>query len=360
MSTDKSILARALMRGIYGLTLTASVLTTAYVLTQRSSDSRAADSTNAPQAAVAKAAGGNASGETGLKVEADDQEKGGIETAAPKEIAYQEQVRAYGLVLPLDRLAALYNNSASAAQQLKAAEIKLQASQTANARAHNLLKVFPTAAAQAETAEATQNIDDTGVEAAKVQIEALKTAAIQEWGSVLGQAAIERSDLARNLILRKSCLIQLTVQPGATAEPPAHVKISIGGTTVEASFLSEAVQTDSKISNLSFFYVMPAVPGALAGTAVAAWFEKGEAKPSVVIPPSAIIWQAGRPWVYIHEGRSEHFERKAIDDAVPTADGGYVLPSDRWPRQQSIVVAGAQALLSEETRPLNKAADDDD
>jgi len=355
--SNGSVVARALMRGIYGLTVTASVLTTAYVLSTRLPASKTADD-DAPKQAQAATAPKPADGV--LKVEKDDQEKGGIETAAPKEIAYQEQVRAYGLVLPLDRLTALYNNSASAAQQLKAAEIKLQASQTASTRAHNLLKVFPTAAAQAETAEAAQNIDDTGVDAAKVQIEALKASAVQEWGSVLGPAAVERADLVKDLILRKSCLVQLTVQPGAVAEPPAHVKITIGGTTVEAAFVSEAVQTDSKISNLSFFYTMPVVPGALAGTSVAAWFEKGDAKPSVVIPPSAIIWQAGRPWVYIHEGRSERFERKAIDEAVPTADGGYVLPSEHWPQKQSIVVAGAQALLSEETRPLNKADDDDD
>jgi len=356
MSTDRSVFARALLHGFYGLTLTASLLTTAYVLTQRTPDAAPAPQAVPPQAvaALAKPA------EPGLKLEADDQEKGGIETAAPKEIAYQEQVRAYGLILPLDRLTAIYNNAGAAAQQLKTAEARLQASQTANARAHNLLKVFPTAAAQAETAEAVQNIDDTGVDTAKAQIEALKTSAIQEWGLVLGAAAAERSDLVKDLILRKSCLIQLTLQPGAKAEPPARVKISLGGTTAEARYLSEAVLTDPKISNQSFFYIMPAQPGALAGMSVATWFEKGDAKPSVVIPPSAIIWQAGRPWVYIHAGRSEHFERKAIDDAVPTADGGYVLPAAHWPQQQSIVVAGAQALLSEETRPLNRAADDDD
>jgi hypothetical protein len=76
----------------------------------------------------------------------------------------------------------------------------------------------------------------------------------------------------------------------------------------------------------------------------------GAAKPGVGIPPSAILWQAGKAWIYVRTG-SDRFERRAIGaEAAPTADGGYVLPATSLRNDKLIVVAGAQTLLSEESK----------
>jgi hypothetical protein len=360
LSGQRSVFARALMQSVRGVALLALVLIVGYFLVSKSqmSDSKVAlDANDDPKAA--KAAGPKPD-EAIVKLDSEAQEKGGIETAAPREITYQGRARAYGVILPLDRLTGLYNSALTATLQFKSAEIKLEASKTANARAQNLLKLFPSSASQAELADATYKMDAAAVEAAQAQLEAARNAAIQEWGPVLGQAIVERSELAEQLVRHKIRLIQLTLQPGAVAEAPEKISVTFGGSsTAEADFISEATQADPKIPNVSFFYTIPGAPGALAGLTVAAMFPNGEARPGVDIPPSAIIWQAGRPWMYVQAG-SDKFERRAIgEEAAPTADGGYVLPAASWPHDKLVVVAGAQTLLSEESKNQMQPDEDD-
>ncbi len=343
-----------------GLTLLASVLAAAYVFATRWEAPKAVDDDDArPVAQSAQAAAAKAAGTVTLDAEA--QGKGGIVAAAPKDVIYQEKARAYGVVLPLDRLTSLYNDASAAAQRLKAAEIKLSASQGANVRAQNLLKVFPSAAAQADAADAAAKIDAANVDAARDRIDALKNTAVQDWGSVLGPAIAARAPLAENLVRRQSALIQLTLQPGVEAQAPARIDVAFGtGATAQAELVSPATQTDPKIASASFLYVAPASPAALSGASVSAWLPKGEARASVVIPPAAVVWQDGKAWIYV-KAAADRFQRKPLDDdATPTADGGFVLPADLWPQGQSLVVEGAQALVSEESKSLGKSDEDSD
>jgi len=234
-------------------------------------------------------------------------------------------------------------------------------SHAANQRAQNLLKVAPSAVAQAEAAEGAEKIDAAAVEAAKDQIEALGNVAAQDWGPVLGKAAAEHAPLAEDLVRRKSALVRLTLKPGAAVEPPERIKLGFaGGETAEAEFVSPATQTDQKLAGASYFYVMPPSPTALAGAGVTASLPKGEAKPSILLPSSAIVWQAGKPWIYV-KAAEERYERKPLDDdAVPAADGGYIVPADDWPKGQSIVVEGAQALATEESKSHKRLDEDND
>jgi hypothetical protein len=354
----RSVFARAILRSLRALAILAPVLSAGYFLISKDlvSASKAAQDADddAPKPAAAAPEQGV------VKLDSEGQEKGGIETAAPREITYQGQVRAYGVILPLDRLTSLYNSSLTAALQLRSAEVKLAASKTANARAQNLLKVFPTAASQAESAQATDQMDATAVEAAHAQVDAISNTAIQEWGPVLGQAIATRSALAEKLIRRQSCLVQLTLQPGAMAEAPAQISVRFGsGTTAKADLISEATQADPKIPNASFLYIIPSVPGALTGMSVVSSFPEGAAIPGIGIPASAVVWQAGRAWMYVQAG-SDRFERRAIgDEAAPTADGGYVLPAANWTPDKLVVVAGAQTLLSEESKSQMQSNEDD-
>ena len=290
------------MQSVRGIALLASVLIAGYLLVSRSQvleSGSASSADDAPKAS--KPVAGRE--ETAVKLDPEAQEKGGIETAAPKEITYQAQARAYGVILPLDRLTSLFNSSRPPPCSLSRRKVKLAASKIANARAQNLLKVFPTAAAQAEAAEAASNMDAAGVEAAKAQVETVSNAAIQEFGPILGQAIAQRSPLAEGLVLRKSSLIQLTLQPGAGIEPPEQISVTFGnGATAEASFVAEATQVDPKIPNVSFLYTIPRRPRVLVGISAVASFPNGDAKPGVGIPPSAVVWQAGRAWMYVQNG----------------------------------------------------------
>lgn len=295
-----------------------------------------------------------------VQLNRDGQEKGGIETLLPTPAPFQTRVRAYGTVLVLDKLTTLYNASLTDTAQLRIAETRESASRTAKERAQNLLKVFSTAKAQAEAAEAAYDIDSAGVDAAKAQIDALRNTAIQDWGPVLGPAIVARAPLAQRLVLRQTCLIQLSLQPGATAAPPRRISVALGaGTPLEGTFVSEATQADPKIQNIGFLYSVPVSSGLLPGASVLAYLTEGDVKPGVGIPSSAVVWQAGKAWMYLRTG-ADTFERRPLDEtAAPTFDGGYVVPAKSVPHDTPLVVAGAQILLSQESRAQIPSDEDD-
>ena len=298
-----------------------------------------------------------------VRLDHESQEKGGIAVAVPSAVPFQEQVRAYGTVLALDRLTPLYNAALTNAAQLQAAEAKQAESRAADARAQTLLKAFSTAKAQAETAAAAAQIDSAGVATAKAQIEALRNTAIQDWGLTLGLAIVSRARLATDLVTRQTCLVQLSLQPGAAAEKPLdRLAFSLAGSRpLEGRFVSEAAQIDPKIGTIGYLYTVPAAPGLLPGASIIATLPEGAAKAGVGIPPSAVVWQAGKPWVYLRVA-PERFERRAIDGAsAPTADGGYVVPRQGFatPGDKGLVVAGAQVLLSQEMHAQIPSDEDD-
>jgi hypothetical protein len=286
----------------------------------------------------------------------DDQERGGIVVETPAETEQQPRVRAYGLIKPLDGLTTLFNAIGAANWRLKAAEIKRDAARVAFSRAGALQKVMPSAASQAEAAEAALNVESANVETARAQVGALRAQAIQDWGAVLGEAAAAQSQLAEDLVLRKAALLQLTTRDDIP--PPPRVTLAIGGESVEARLLSPAPQADARLAGASHFYVVqkPAVP---TGASVLAWLPQGQPRRIVAIKPSAVVWQAGKPWIYLKTG-ADRFERKFVEGAAPMPDGGYAAPADSWPRGQALVVEGAQALLAEEAKARPRADEDDD
>lgn len=288
-------------------------------------------------------------------VDDDDQERGGIVAELPAETTDQPQARAYGLIKPLDGFTTLFNAIGAAQQQVRTAEIKFDAARAAATRSRDLQKVMPSAASQAEIAEAALRIEGAAVDTARAQLRGLRTQAIQDWGAQLGEALATQSTLAEELALRKSMLVQLTL-PADLPPPPRAILSLSGGEPVEARLLSPATQAEARLAGPSFFYLMPTQPAALTGASVVAALPKGAPRRAVAIKAASVVWQAGKPWIYVKAG-ANRFERRGLgDEATPTADGGYAVPS--WPKGQALVVVGAQALLTEETKA--KRADEDD
>jgi biotin carboxyl carrier protein len=70
----------------------------------------------------------------------------------------------------------------------------------------------------------------------------------------------------------------------------------------------------------------------------------GPARAGVVLPGAAVVWQAGKAWIYVQTG-AEQFARRPVVLEEPAGPGWFtssVRPGDR------IVTVGAQTLLSEE------------
>jgi hypothetical protein len=295
-------------------------------------------------------------------------EQAHIETAEPKAAPSQRQVEAYGSILDMQPFTDLSNTISNARSQLAIAEARLAASQPAFQRARNLHIGEALSTAQLEAAEAAFRADGASLASARVQARNAAASAYQAWGPVLGRSLVEETALAKDLVQRKNVLVQVTLPIGVPLEK-APQTASVETATrqrISIEFVSAATRTDPKIQGVSFFYIANAESGALPGMNVIAFLPVGQT-PGVAIPGSAVVWLQGRAWVYLQTAANT-FTRREVPTAEPQPGGGYAVrtPADpprpesgastprldldgqAFPVNEPIVIAGAQALLSQE------------
>lgn len=301
-------------------------------------------------------------GEPIVTIDADARSAIGLKTLVPRPAPYQEQVRAFGTVLDLAALTTLNTNYVEAVSQLRTAEAKLAASRPAYERARDLYQKNIGNLVQVQTTEAALIGDKAGVEAAESKVRTLKATAIQEWGPVIGTALINDAGLVHRLIERQEFLLQVTVPPSRALDPPAIATVEVPGSQrrAEIRYISPATRTDPKIQGLSFFYAAGANSGMLPGMNARAFLSSGDPVDGYVIPPPAIVWWAGHPWVYVKIGDDE-FTRRHIPTDMPVGrDGEFVVPVSAFAEPApEIVFSGAQMLLSEEFRAQIQVEGDD-
>lgn len=285
-----------------------------------------------------------------ITVDGETRERSGIETESLTETPYQEQVRAYGMVVDVARMTALNNNYVNAKTQVQTAQAKLAMSKPAFERAQGLFN-NQRAVSQAvvESAEAAFATDQANLAAAEAQVRTLAATAYQEWGSVLGKSLVEESPMINRLIERQDFLVQITLPPGVTllAPPPAATIQTGKGARATTTFVSPATRVDPKIQGPTFFYIIPAESGVLPGMNVLALLPTGKTVDGVTVPASAIVWWENRAWVYRRAG-PDTFTREEITTELPAEGGAYIVKN--IPRAAEIVTNGAQLLLSEEFR----------
>jgi hypothetical protein len=288
-------------------------------------------------------------GETLITLDAETQQRNGMETAVLTPTPYHEQARAYGMVLDIARLTALSNNYTNAKAQVQTAQAKLGMSRPALERARKLESQQAMSQAQKESAEAAFVADQASLAVAEAQVRTLRATAYQEWGSVLGQSLVDDSPMISRLIERQEFLLQITLPPGVSLPvPPKTAAIEVGkGGRAGITFVSPGTRIDPKIQGISFFYSAPAESGVLPGMNVLAFLPSGQITDGVTVPASAIVWWQDRAWAYRRIG-PETFTRVQIATALPAAGGGYVVKD--VPQDEEIVTRGAQVLLSEEFR----------
>ena len=278
------------------------------------------------------------------------QQNSGIEAIMLASAPYQEQVRAYGMVLDLARLTELSNNYANAKAQLKTAQAKLVASKAAFERAQALYKgQAAVSLAQLQTAEAKL--------AAESQVRTFSATAYQEWGAALAKSLIDGSPLITRLIERQDFLLQITLPPGVSIpNVPETGAIQTGqNARAEITFISPATRTDPRIQGASFFYVMPAQSDVLPGMNVLSFLPSGKSVDGITIPASAIVWWQDKAWVY-RRIDPERFARTEIATDLPTTGGSYIVAA--LPNGAEVVTRGAQLLLSEEFRAQIQVGED--
>jgi hypothetical protein len=292
-------------------------------------------------------------GEPAVILDERTRKRSGVEVITALPIRYQGQVRAYGTVMDLDNLTTLHNRYVTAVAQIQSAQAKLAASKAGFERALELLKSRSMAVAQLQAAEAAFGVDQAALATAQAQVKTIRATAFEEWGPVIGKALVDDEALVSRLIERHAFLIQITLQPGISIDPPptATVQLSDSVPRVEVRFLSVATQADPKIQGFSFYYTADVESRLLPGMSVLAALPVGASLDGIVIPASAIVWWGGRAWVYLRTG-AETFKRHPIPTDLPATDaGGVIVPVAAFPNSPpDFVTRGAQALLSEELR----------
>ncbi len=300
----------------------------------------------------------NENGDAVITVDTETQQRSGIETAALLSAPYEQEVRAYGVVLDVARLTELSNNYANAKAQVQTAHAKLAMSKPAFERAQKLFnETHVVAQAQVQAAEAAFGTDQASLAAAEAQVRALTATAYQEWGSVLGKSLVDQSPAITGLIERQRFLLQITLPPGVVLKaPPDTASIQTGKDgRASITYISPATRIDPKIQGVSYFYTATAESGVLPGMNVLAFLPSGSSSEAANVPASAIVWWQGRAWVYRRTDR-DTFVRSEITTDLPAAGGGYFIRD--VPKDSEIVTRGAQLLLSEEFRTQIQVGED--
>ncbi len=117
-----------------------------------------------------------------------------------------------------------------------------------------------------------------------------------------------------------------------------------------------AASVDPKTQGQPFLFRLADATGSLRpGLSVTAYLETpGPARAGAVVPRSAVIWQAGKSWVYVQTDK-EKFARREVELQDPASGGWFTLslkPGDK------VVTRGAQMLLSEEFKSQIRVEDD--
>ena len=291
----------------------------------------------------------------------------GIEVRVLPLTSYQPQTGAYGSVLDPGPLFELRGQLRSAQAQTDAALSQAAASEREYRRLALLNSQDRNVSDRAaEAARAAWEADRARLESAQATLSGVRDTARSRWGDVLVRWALAahspRFDAFNS---GQEALLMVALPRSAPAGSPSPaIRIGLpgtGGGEIKARLVSPSPVADPVIQGPTYFYLAPR--GVLrAGMRIEAFLPAGKSLKGVMIPSSAVVWYANRPWVYV-QSDSAHFVRRAIAVDTPAPGGWFAAPG--WRGGERIAVKGAALLFSEEFQPKPQpgspvSGDDDD
>jgi len=290
------------------------------------------------------------------------QKNSGISTAQVTAMAYQDEIKSFGTVMPLDALieakTQLLNLKAarsSAQTNSKQHQAQYQRLKTLNADDKNVSDLA------VQQARALVNNDNALVNSKTLAINNLRASINLKWGDALANQALssQTTPLFKRLLSRKDTLIQVSL-PFSAADPKSGDVVQItplnGDHPITATYVSAATQADRNGAGKTFYYSAPAQNLRIGmRVAVEASATSKEANNGIIIPSSAVVWYAGIPWAYFKQD-DDQFIRKPISADTEVDTGWFNMGFNA---DSEVVVTGAQLLLSEEFKYLIKNENDD-
>jgi hypothetical protein len=285
----------------------------------------------------------------------------GIEVAALEPGEAQAAVEVYGTVVDIAPLVDARGRYFAMTGEVRALRTAAGIAEAEYRRAADLFRddrnvserVMRTAEADWKAARDRLAIAEANVTAAR---EAMRIA----WGGPLAEMALNPGSPAfAPLLEQREVLLRMIVPYGTdngiatrvlTIEPPG------GGQRASCRLVSVAPGAETGMAGATYLYRAPAA-GLRVGARVIGHLSTGNGTlTGVVVPERAVVWHAGRPWVYVREPDNV-FARTPVSTRrlVP---GGWLNTEGLSPGQE-VVVTGAQLLLSEELEYLIRNENED-
>ncbi len=289
-------------------------------------------------------------GRTVLKLDAPTQARDGIRVESLAPTSMRAELRGTAVLLPVSDLAVVRNAYVAARAKLQRDQVDLQLARTQYERVKILydenqnmsLKAMQDAEAAYRNTQAQVTADG---QETKLQLDAVR----QRWGTVPADWMAGQNPALEPVLEQRDFLVQVVFPPGEVARPPVRLALSAPGKqTLEARYLSPMPQVNPQIQGVSFLYLAPGRPGMAVGMNLVVEVPVGQRRDGVVVPDSAVVWWQGKAWLY-EESAPATFTRRDVPTDNPRP-GGYFIAGHQFPAGTKIVVAGAQALLSEEFR----------
>lgn len=293
-------------------------------------------------------------GATVVTLSKDAQKQSDIQTVSLDVSQHQKTLNALGNVISIDALIELRTRYLNAKANANIARASLANSKQDYQRMQSLNKDDRNVSDQVMlAAQAAFKSDQAKVQAAETEANNLNDTMRQTWGETLANEAIKdpASPSLQSLLQHKEVLLLITLPLDNNVK--AGESISVVPTAaktkaISAKLVAASPQTDTTIQGRTYYFRAPA-ENLRAGMRVTVEMKdatNGKASDGVTVPANAVVWYAGKPWVYKKQGE-ESFIRLPIytDNEV---NGGWFNRSEKLSPGDHLVINGAQLLLSEE------------
>lgn len=284
--------------------------------------------------------------------------RSGIVTQPVQAASGREQFDAYGTVVDVSTVIETRNTYVSAKAKLEQDRARLKTSLAEWNRTEALYADSQSVSTKTlQEAEAAYRLDQSASDADTVTLVTIAASARQNWGPEIAAWVTSGSDQLQRLFDGTEVLIQVTLPPDSrlASRPTAVTVLSPHGSALPARVVSSAGRADPRVQGQSYFAIARRGPDLFPGMNVGVTVPGDRQVRGSLIPDSAVVWWQGKAWVYLARTPAT-FVRHEISDATRLGRG--LLATD-IPSTTLLVVAGAQALLSEELRAQIEVGEDE-
>lgn len=289
-------------------------------------------------------------GQTVVRLSEQAQAREGIRVAPVAQTSMRSELRGTAVLLPVNDLVTARDSYVAARTKLQRDQQDLSLARSQAERTRTLyqqnqnmsLQAMQSADAAYRNAQAQFAADEQD---ARLQLDAVR----QRWGTVVTNWISEDSPALEAVLAQRSFLVQVILPPGEGAMKPAKLSLNLpANKLVPARLVSSLPLVNPQIQGISYLYIASSASGMAAGMNLSVLIPVGRAVAGTVVPEDAIVWWQGKAWAYQQTSTSS-FTRREVPTSNPVS-GGYFVPGKTFASATKLVMAGAQALLSEEFR----------